>query len=114
MSKSTTSWTNADNIEPGSTQTTNVEIDATLGGAFPDTVNDDTALIDDEHLTHVASAHYMIHSNIKYWNSATINWTLTNTSSTFKARCADMAISSFYETDLTPTAYIIICPFEGK
>ena len=67
-------------------------------------------------LTHSASAHYMIHSNIKYWSGATINWTLADSSSSnpFKSRCADMAITSFYATNNTPTAYIVICPYEGK
>ena len=65
-------------------------------------------------LTHAASAHYMIHSFIKYWNGATINWTLTNGNTMFSAKCTEMAITSYYASGNTPTTYLIICPYEGK
>ena len=76
-------------------------------------MNDDLADMKLAGKTHVASAHFMIHSNVKYWNGATINWTLTNATSIFSAKCADMTITSFYATGNTPAAYLVICPFEG-
>ena len=65
-------------------------------------------------LAHSASAHYMIHSNIKYWEGTAITWTLTNSSNIFQANCADMAITSYYDYMTKPTAFIIICPYEGS
>ena len=64
-------------------------------------------------LAHSASAHYMIHSNIKYWEDTYIYWTLTNYSNIFQANCADMAITSYYAADIQSTAFIVICPYEG-
>lgn len=78
-------------------------------------------------MAHVASAHFVIHSNIKYWEQANISWSLTNYSlifiiifiiknkgNPFKAHCADMAITSFYNSETNPTAFIVICPLEGQ
>ena len=55
-----------------------------------DTLNDDysyTTGINACNLAHAASAHYMIHSNIKYWESANISWNLTNSSTFYFIFC---------------------------
>ena len=44
-----------------------------------DTMNDDTSAglgMTKALYAPLASAHYMIHSSIKYWNGATITWSL--------------------------------------
>ena len=55
----------------------------------------------------------MVHSSIKYW-SGEVTWSLYNSSSPFKAKCADMAITTFINATIKPTSYLIICPYEGK
>ena len=85
IAKSTTSWSDATTIYPGATAT-DVTIAASItdpGSGLADTLNDDLVSMKAAGLTHIASAHYMIHSFIKYWNGATINWTLTNSSAMF-------------------------------
>ena len=88
VTKSTTSWSDATAIYPGATAT-DVSIAASItdtGANLADTLNDDlhaSTGMKGAGLTHAASAHYMIHSFIKYWNGATINWTLTNSSAMF-------------------------------
>ena len=82
VAKSTTSWSDATTIYPGATAT-DVTIAASVTGTLTDTLNDDLVSMKAAGLTHAASAHYMIHSFIKYWNGATINWTLTNSSAMF-------------------------------
>ena len=82
------SWSGATTIYPGATET-DVTIAASITDSvcgLTDTLNDDlhaTTGMKAAGLTHAASAHYMIHSFIKYWNGATINWTLTNSSAMF-------------------------------
>ena len=75
-------WKNGSSILPADT-VTDVEIDATMdsGSAMSFTRNDDTDGM--ATLPYIASAHYMVHSSIKYWNGATINWTLQNSSNIF-------------------------------
>ena len=85
VTKSTTSWSDATAIYPGATAT-DVSIAASITDSvcgLTDTLNDDLYSMRLIGLTHAASAHYMIHSFIKYWNGATINWTLTNSSAMF-------------------------------
>lgn len=57
--------------------------------------------------------HLVVHSLINYWEGATVTWSLENTLSPFKAKCAKMAISSYYDATHNSTAFLIICPFEG-
>ena len=57
----------------------------------------------------------MLHSNVKYWNGATITWSLADSASNtiFSAKCTDMSITSYYDASTKPIAYAVICPFEG-
>lgn len=41
-------------------------------------------------------------------------WSLTNLTSPFSAKCANMAITSFYNANTKPNVYLIICPYEWK
>ena len=78
-----------------------------------DTINDDINTMKTKGFTYFASMHFMVHSSIKYW-AGNIAWSMTNASNPFSAKCADMAITSYYDSTHTPTSYLIICPYEGK
>ena len=83
--KTATGWSSGSTIYPADTAT-NASIEATVTGTLTDTLNDDThgtTGMEGSKLTHAASAHYMVHSFVKYWNGATITWTLTNSSAMF-------------------------------
>ena len=88
MAKTNVGWSDASAIYPAATAT-DASISASItntGPGLADTFNDDSHATTGwvaEKLTHAASAHYMIHSFVKYWSGATINWTLTNSSAMF-------------------------------
>ena len=88
IAKTNVGWSDASAIYPAATAT-DATISASItdtGAGLADTFNDDSAAVTGwvaAKLTHAASAHYMIHSFVKYWSGATINWTLTNSSAMF-------------------------------
>ena len=88
VAKTAVGWSDASAIYPAAT-VTDATISASItdtGAGLTDTFNDDshgTSGWAGTKLTHAASAHYMIHSFVKYWSGATINWTLTNSSAMF-------------------------------
>ena len=88
ITKTAVGWSDASAIYPAAT-VTDATISASItntGGGLADTLNDDSHATTGwiaAKLTHAASAHYMIHSFVKYWSGATINWTLTNSSAMF-------------------------------